>query len=78
MIKHQPLGIQCYRQRSNLHQLFSYHGFILKYKMVNITALGLGLGCLMPLSTLFQLYCGSQFYWLRKLEYPEKTIDLSN
>jgi hypothetical protein len=26
---------------------------------------------------IFQLYLGSQFYWCRKLEYPEKPTDLS-
>ena len=30
----------------------------------------------MPLLTIFQLYCGSQFYWWGKPEYPEKTTDL--
>jgi hypothetical protein len=34
-----------------------------------------GLWCLTPLSTIFLLFHGSQIYWWRKPEYPEKITD---
>ena len=39
--------------------------------------LGLVLLCLMPHSVILQLYRGGQFYWWRKPEDLEETINLS-
>jgi hypothetical protein len=47
------------------------------YIQIQITVWFYGLRWLTPLSTIFHLYGGDQFYWWMKLEYPEKTIDLS-
>jgi hypothetical protein len=47
---------------------------VLNCMSIKTTNIGLGLWCFTTLST---VYRGGHLYWWRKLEYPEKTTDLS-
>ena len=72
IIYHCSFGKIWYVEKNTWYEWWMFNSTFNSMSYIVVVNLGLGLWCLMPLSTISQR--GGQLYWWRKVEDPEKTF----